>query len=496
MKRFAVLITILLVISAVFLLGFNYKNLSEPNTFYQVYMDDEVIGVIKSKAALERYIDQEGNYIKKKYGVDMVYAPNGLEIKKITTYDQKVDSVKSVYNKIKEMKPFTISGYQITIRQEVDSIEEEGKKVEKVSKYYVTEESVFREAAEAMIEIFVGTEKYASYKNNTQKEIETTGSIVTDVYIDGDKTIKQVKIPVTEEIYIKAEDLTQVLVFGKNNTTKTYTVQLGDTIEKVAFINEISVEEFLISNPQFTSANNLLYPNQEVVIGITDPQLSVVMEEYVVEDKESAYGQQIEEDDNLYLGEEEIKQVGVNGIDRITQNVKTVNGVINYVERESKEVLKAPIDQIIRRGTHYVPSVGSTKSWGWPTDSGWTISSSYAWRINPINGKRELHDAIDIAGTGYGSPIYAANNGTIAKMSYTSINGNYVIINHNNGYYTYYGHMSRFADKLKEGQVVARGQIIGYIGTTGWTTGPHVHFGIWTGYPYYGGVSHNPLNFY
>lgn len=483
-----------MITGAIFFLGFNYKNLSEPNTLYQVYLDEKVIGVIKSKTDLEHYIDQEGNYIKRKYGVDKVYAPDGLEIKKITTYNQHVDSVKKVYDKIKEEKPFTIKGYQITIREMVESAEEDGKQKEKVNRYYVLKEEIFRDAVEANIRIFVGKEKYEAYANKTQKEIETTGSILTNVYLAGDKTIKEMQIPVTEEIYTDATELAHDLIFGKNSTTKKYIVQIGDTIEKVAFNNKISVEEFLISNPEFTSANNLLYPNQEVVIGVTAPQLNIVAEEYVVEDKVSEYGQKVVYDDTMMVGDEVITQAGQKGLDRITQTVKYVNGAINYVENHGKEVLKAPVDQIVTRGTHYVPSVGSTTSWGWPTDSGWTISSYYAWRINPISGRRELHDALDIAGTGYGSNIYAANNGTVVEARYNYINGNYVVINHNNGYYTYYGHMSRII--AKKGQVVARGQVIGKVGMTGWATGPHVHFGIWTGYPYYGGRSHNPLSFY
>lgn len=487
--------TCLLIGGSIFLLGFNYKNLSEPNAFYQVYLDDKVIGVIKSKKSLERYINQEGSQIKRKYGVETVYAPEGLEIKKITTYDKKVDSVRSIYNKIKEARPFTIKGYQVTIRQTVTSAEKENETEEKINKYYVLSEEIFRQAAEATVKIFVGEEQYEAYKNNLQTPIDTTGNIITDVYIDGDKTIKETKIPVTEEIYTSSEDLTHDLVFGKNSSTNKYIVQVGDTIEKIAFNNQISVGEFLISNPEFTSEHSLLYPNQEVVISITDPQLSVVKIVYSVEDHESNYEQEIVKDDDMMLGEEYVETKGEKGLDRVSQNMKYVNGEISYIEPKGKEMLKAPVNEVIRRGTHYIPNVGVLTSWYWPTQSGWTITSYYAWRINPINGKRELHDAIDIAGTGYGSPIFAANNGTVEVASYTDINGNYVIINHNNGYYTYYGHMSRM--NVQKGQTVARGSTIGFVGDTGWATGPHVHYGIWYGFPYRSGSrSQNPLNFY
>lgn len=477
-----------------FTLGFNYKTITEPDGYYQVYLDDEIIGTIKNKAELEKYIDKEGQSIKNKYKVKTVYAPNGLEIKKILTYDKKIDKVKDVYKKIEADRPFTIKGYQITIKEETEPTSEKEEAVEVVKKFYVIDKDIFKTAVENTIEIFVGKERYQQYKNEEQSKIETTGRYIENIYIEGNKTIKEMQIPVTEKIYIDAQELTHYLVFGDNSQTKEYTVQLGDTIEKVAFNNQISVEEFLISNKDFTSSNNLLYPNQVVTIGITDPQIKVVTEEQVVEDKESAYKTEIKYDDNLYVGDDKVTQVGENGLERINQNVKSINGNIVFVDPKGKETLKAPINEIIVKGSHYVPNVGSLANWAWPTDSGWTITSYYAWRISPITGRRELHDAIDIAGTGYGSPIYAANNGTVAKASYTSINGNYVVINHNNGYYTYYGHMSRIL--VSEGQTVARGQQIGKVGSTGWATGPHVHYGIWKGYPYYGGRSQNPLSYY
>ena len=86
---------------------------------------------------------------------------------------------------------------------------------------------------------------------------------------------------------------------------------------------------------------------------------------------------------------------------------------------------------------------------------------------------------IDIAGLGYGKPIYAANNGTIWATKYQPGYGYHVIINHNNGYYTLYAHMKAFAPNITSGKTVSRGQVIGYIGSTGMSTGPHVHFEIW-----------------
>ena len=104
-----------------------------------------------------------------------------------------------------------------------------------------------------------------------------------------------------------------------------------------------------------------------------------------------------------------------------------------------------------------------------------------------------MHKGLDITGTGRGSPIYAADNGIVTKASYNDINGYYIYIDHNNGYLSEYAHMDSL--KVKEGQVVEAGQIIGVMGDTGFSTGVHLHFGIWNGNPDRG-TALNPLNFY
>ena len=471
-KVFIGIFCVIVTICTIFL-SFGYRKISEPNTYYKVYLNSEELGIIKDKKKLQNYIDKKSSEYKKMYNVKTVYAPNGLEIKKINTYDTKTISVEEVYNKISAKEPFTIAGYQFSIKKE-----------DSVQKIYVIEENVFKEAVDSIIQTFVGKEVYASYKEKTQAQIQTTGNIVESVYVEDNITIKNYNIPVTETIYTDVSTLSKYLLFGTVENQSTYTVKVGDTIEEVAFNNKISVEEFLISNPTFTSEKNLLFPGQEVVIGITNPQISVVSEEYNVSDIVSNYKTEVRYDSEKLIGDDEVIQAGENGLERISQRIKYVNGSIYQVEPISKEELKPTVNRIIVKGDKYVVSVGSTSNWLWPTNSGYTITSDYAYRINPINGVRELHPAIDIAGTGYGSPIYAVTNGVVYQSNYKSVDGHNVCINHNNGYYTCYAHMSKRA--VVKDQVVERGTIIGYVGQSGWATGPHLHFEVWVGVPWKG----------
>ncbi len=107
------------------------------------------------------------------------------------------------------------------------------------------------------------------------------------------------------------------------------------------------------------------------------------------------------------------------------------------------------------------------------------ISSRYSQsRLHPIHGDRRPHLGTDYAAP-HGTPILAVGDGTVTRASYTSGNGNYVRIRHNSVYETQYLHMSRFASGIRPGARVEQGDVIGYVGSTGLATGPHVCFRFW-----------------
>jgi murein DD-endopeptidase MepM/ murein hydrolase activator NlpD len=112
-----------------------------------------------------------------------------------------------------------------------------------------------------------------------------------------------------------------------------------------------------------------------------------------------------------------------------------------------------------------------------PLEGGGTLRSRFGYRIHPIFKTRKLHTGVDLAAPS-GTPIYAAGDGVIQYYKWQSGYGNKVEIQHVNGYETAYGHMSRYVDGLGVGSHVRQGQIIGYVGSTGQSTGPHLHFEI------------------
>ena len=130
---------------------------------------------------------------------------------------------------------------------------------------------------------------------------------------------------------------------------------------------------------------------------------------------------------------------------------------------------------------------GATGSMMWPCPSCHTITSPFGWRYHPIYQTQKYHSGVDI-GASYGATIVAADGGTIITAGTVSGYGNCVVINHGNGITTLYGHMSSIA--VRVGQKVSKGQTIGYVGSTGNSTGPHLHWEVTVN-----GVRQNPLNY-
>lgn len=133
-------------------------------------------------------------------------------------------------------------------------------------------------------------------------------------------------------------------------------------------------------------------------------------------------------------------------------------------------------------------SSSSSSSEGWRTPCSYTrLTSPYGWRVHPITGKNSFHNGIDLAGP-QGTPIYASRSGTVTTATYSGAYGYYVTINHGDGYSSLYAHMTHYV--VSSGQYVSQGQVIGYMGSTGWSTGPHLHYTV-----YYNGNTVNAANY-
>ena len=128
----------------------------------------------------------------------------------------------------------------------------------------------------------------------------------------------------------------------------------------------------------------------------------------------------------------------------------------------------------------------SSKTWLKPCSYSY-VSSPFGYRVHPVTGEYKMHKGVDLAAS-KGTPIYATRSGYVTIATYHSTAGNYVTLNHQDGYTSVYMHMTH--DVVSVGEYVKAGQLIGYVGSTGRSTGPHLHFGI-----AYQGSYVNPMNY-
>ena len=215
------------------------------------------------------------------------------------------------------------------------------------------------------------------------------------------------------------------------------------------------------------------------------PYLTVVNVERQNYLQDVPYDVEYEDNDSMYQGEYKVLSKGEFGKADISANVSYVNGEETKREVVSSVTLTSPVTELQERGTKERPSWFPTGSFGWPCNG--VITSRFGYRNTGIRGASTYHEGIDIA-NGYGTPIYASDGGTVSYSGWQGGYGYLVIIDHGNGYQTYYGHNSSLL--VSVGEHVYKGQQIAKMGSTGVSSGSHCDFRIKLN-----GTFLNPLNY-
>ena len=178
-------------------------------------------------------------------------------------------------------------------------------------------------------------------------------------------------------------------------------------------------------------------------------------------------------------------------LDKIADKEKEYNTQLNKEKEASKQASKqaskeaskqASISSSKHQATAPVGGKPSNNGTSNPSGVVWLVpckytrvTSAFGYRWHPTTGEWSMHKGVDL-GASKGTPIYASRSGTVSTATYHTTAGNYVTINHGDGYSSTYMHMTHYV--VKRGQYVEAGQLIGYVGSTGRSTGPHLHFGI------------------
>ena len=260
---------------------------------------------------------------------------------------------------------------------------------------------------------------------------------------------------------------------------KVYTVKTGDTLWDIAHKNDLTFRELCALNTNFKgeplNEKSNIREGDELIVTKEEAALEVRITRIETREEEVAFAIETTKSNEYTKGTTKVLQEGQNGLRRVTfQNVYDTNNVLVEQTILSTEVIKEPVNKKVVQGTKKVKS--STK---FITGSGqfiWPVPN-YRYCSRWYGGR---HRGVDICAPA-GTPIYASAGGTITKAGYNKAGagtgyGYSVIINHGGGYSSVYAHCLSLT--VSAGQTVKQGQLIGYVGSTGRSTGNHCHFEI------------------
>ncbi len=265
-----------------------------------------------------------------------------------------------------------------------------------------------------------------------------------------------------ESSVVTFEELVQVL----NTSTERdiyYTAIEGEVVEQIATKNGMTVETLRLLNPTLTT--DVIETGTQLLVAENEPLLGVKTVLLETSNESIPFTTNVIKDPRYYVGYTQTIIPGKTGVRQVTTEVEYQNGVVigrNIIE---EVVISEPVAQEVVEGVKQFVGEGQSEKLQWPTGTYQRVSRGW------IPG---YHLGIDIAAV-QGTPIYAAESGIVTVSSWSFVGyGNYVQIDHGEGFETLYAH--NVSNVVSAGDVVSRGQLIAYVGTTGNSTGPHLHF--------------------
>ena len=277
------------------------------------------------------------------------------------------------------------------------------------------------------------------------------------------------------------ENDVESMLSGVQQQEKIYTVQTGDTLWSIAQKNDLTFRELCALNTNFKGAplaeDSNIQEGDQLIVTKQEALLEVRITKVETREEEIPFGTETTQSNEYTKGTTKTLQEGENGLRRVTmQNVYDTNGVLLEQTILSTETIREPVNKKVVVGTKKVTKNGAAAYIGG--------SGQFIW---PVPGYRNCsrwygsgHKGVDICASA-GTPIYASAGGTVTKAGYNKAGagtgyGYSVIISHSGGYTTVYAHCLSLA--VSAGQTVRQGQLIGYVGSTGRSSGNHCHFEI------------------
>ncbi|WP_352420469.1 M23 family metallopeptidase [Proteiniborus sp.] len=413
---------------------------------FNVKLGDMEIGVVRDKDKVIDIYNSIQKDLSKEHALDIVLKEE-LSFVEVHAENEELVNKNTVEEKIRSNVTFNVVAYAINI---------DGKDLAYLGSEILAKE-VLDEIKAPYIEIA---------KENDSKVEEI-------------KIVENVKIVKKEVPVSKVESFDKVLAILQKGTDeeRIHVVEKGENYWTIAQKYNISVNDLEKANPNKNP--KLIHPGDELSLVVPKPFLTVATYEEKTYTEDVAFEVEYEYSDSMYKDEKSVKKKGQVGKNEIVAKIEKHNGIEVAKEILKETILSQPVAQIVVKGTKNPPPKQGTGSFQMPTRG--TLSSRF--------GKRwgRMHEGIDLAAR-IGTPINAADGGTVTFAGKNGSYGYMVEINHGGGFTTRYAHCSKLY--VKKGDKVYKGQKIAAVGNTGRSTGPHLHFEVRKN-----GVPQNPYNY-
>ena len=525
-----------LVVAAV-VAGIGISWFSFRNNAYALSVNGEVVAVVKEKATIESVYSNVVEAIKAEEGKD-ISINETLSVEHIHSSFKNLSTEEEVKKAINDSISYNVKAYEIIIDGEgfavIESREEALAVLEEIAKKYLPEDggltlniaeipSEEGKLAEVEKESQITTE--GNLQDTLEPQLDEEGREIVDVEaalpeeeVNEAVTVGEITVaPIIENneenkdaqkisrelkglnfnqevnirnVYVPKEEIltlneAEEVLLGHTQEILEYELQEGDNIWDIAMKYGTTMEHILEINPQIEDETKMQI-GEVIKLEVPEPILSIVTV------TETTFKELIPAEiqyvwfSHLYEGDTRIYQEGNDGLKEVTVDVTKVNGKEVSRMAINENVLKEAKIKVIAYGTKEKPVEKETSS-STNSSSGASasVSSSSGRFMHPLNGKGRLsstygsrwgtfHYGIDLAASA-GTPIYAAAKGEVIYSGFNSGGyGKLIIIDHGNGYQTYYAHCSSLY--VNVGDYVSKGQNIAGVGSTGNSTGNHLHW--------------------
>ncbi|MCL4424356.1 MAG: peptidoglycan DD-metalloendopeptidase family protein [Firmicutes bacterium] len=414
---------------------------------YAVEVDGRAIGQVKEPMTVDQAIYVLVNQVQQEKGLPVTLAN---QVRAVATKDTGAPplSAEELQKKLSREVNFNVRGYMISVNgQPVVALADEK-----------TAKEVLDGIRASYVEKFSGS----NVELGKLEILEDTKITPENVSLDRLRN---------------KEEAIRILLRGTDKVV-IHTVQRGQSLWSIATSNRMTVDDLKKANPELNS--EVLQIGQKLNLVVPEPYLTLVSSEKRTFTVNIPYSSEVIEDNTLWPWQQVVQQYGVYGKKEVTVEIKRQNGQEISREILQEKILSEPTTEVRVQGTKQIPQRG-TGQYVWPTVG--QITSGFGWRPG------EFHYGVDIAAP-TGTPILAADSGTVVRAEWYAGYGKMIVIDHGGGKVkTVYGHLSVIL--VDVGDTVEKGELIGKVGNTGRSTGPHLHFEIRID-----GNPVNPLNYY